>query len=259
MSKIHVAIIGAVAGVLLLAGCSPATSDPQKTVEQTTPQQEPAEQEPAADDYVMPDECMVLALQPGVSIDGPSVAQCAVVVLDGYGSGRQSIEGDELEGDVSFTYADDDYSYAGTVTADGDTFDITYTGRQTWIERGDGAVRVDAGSDTMNPADATRAELWEIIANPSISAALINTGGMWPVGEPQTITLGDGSTVNAYPVASPAPITAGDVQAQDLTIWFTEQAVPVAIEADVAYRGLDSNFRTTFFDLGSPVTIDPVG
>lgn len=258
MSKIH-AVVAAVAGVLLLAGCTPAAPEAETTAEQSSPQKTEQAEAPAADDYAQPDACKILMLTPGVSMDGPSVAQCLAVSLSTYGSGKASIESDVLSGDVSFTYGGDGYSYAGTVDTEDGTAEITYADGGTWVDRGDGAERLDFGAASPDPIVAIETQRWEAIASPSVTAALVNAGEFWQVGQAKDITLGDGSTVNAFPVSNAGPITASKLTGQDLTVWFTERAVPVAIEGNLTFFGTTTDFRTTFYDLGSPVTIDPVG
>lgn len=255
------AFVAAAIAVLCLTGCTGATS-PQETtpvapVPSVSPTETPAAQPEAT--WTAPDSCTSLDLTANAVLPGDALGLCVSEALSSYGSGTESILGDDLSGTIQFTY-DPEFSFQGSLQTPSGPIDLTLIDGTMWIDSGAGPVRGDP--DSANPEEVlvgVTGELYRIYADPRVAAEMIAAAPEWRVAPDRELrVLDNGDEIEAYRIVNVEPFVWHEIPADEYILWFAEDWTPVGAQGTMTLMGVTSTLSQQFYDLGEPVTIAPV-
>lgn len=251
--------------VLVLAGCSGAPA----ATESETPASAPAVSaaatpsatptpEPAG--WTAPDECTAIDVSPGATVSGDELGACIQTALSSFGTGKETISGAELGGEIQFRYTPD-FEFQGSLETGDGPVEITFLDGTMWIDSGSGPVKGDAESaDPDEQMAGITGELYRVFSDPSFAGDLIAASPTWTVASAQeSITLANGEAVPATRITSDAPFSWYDLPVQKYVVWFADDWTPVAAEGTASFFGASSTVTQQYYDLGEPVEITPVG
>lgn len=257
--KKSVAALSAAFAVALLVGCTSPAPDPAPDQASEPAESATPSAEPTPDGWVAPAECEALDLTPGVSLAGADLGACVATALSSYGSGREWVESSSGTGEVVFRY-DPEFEMQGTVQTSTGPMTLTFLDGTMWIDSGAGPVKGDVNSSDQEEMLAGLAgELYRIYSDPAMAADLISAGPTWTVGAEEDVTLGNGESVRAFPIVVAAPFTWNEFPVADSLVWFASDWTPVGVRGTVSLMGQSETTTQTFYDLGEPVEIVPVG
>lgn len=257
--------------ITLLAGCSSpqdgqpntpsesASDNASTPAEEPTPEPQPTEAEPAAPVREVPSECSALTLDFNTTYSGAEFSKCVTAALTSFGSGRMDMYGDDLNGNVNFTYAPD-YSFEVTGTSNGQATKLVYVGTEMWVDNGAGWIKGDINSSNQEEMLAGLAgELYRIYADPAMTAELIAGAQEWRSGaEFEMRGLPSGDTVEAYRIVNTQPFAWHDMQIQEFVMYYRKDWVPVGSSATSSMGGMaPMTYAQDFWDLGADISIKP--
>lgn len=248
----------AIGALTLLAGCSAAeTADPTKLKTAAPSPQSVEDEQPAA--WSAPEACAALELTPGTTIDGEGLGACLSTALFSFGSGRESLDSSTGTGEVVFRYVPD-FEFQGTlVTAEGDVH-MTYADSTMWIDRGTGVIKGDLNSEDFEEQVAgLTGEMYRMFSDPALAAEMIGSSPVWAISEIEPFTLGNGEVSQSYRITSSAAFTWNEIPISQYSVWFESDWTPTGSEATIEMMGISDTARQTYYELGEPVEITPVG
>lgn len=244
--------------VLLLAGCT-APADPAEETPAPSAAASVPPGDTSASSWVAPQECLSLDLTPDATIDGAALGGCVSTALSSHGSGREHVESSSLTGEIAFQYSPD-FQMSGEVQSADGPMTLTYVDATMWIDRGDGPVKGDVtSSDPEEQLIGFAGEMYRIFSDPAMAADLIAAGSAWIVGAEEDVELGNGETIRAFPIVASAPFSWNEIPVQDSLVWFAADWTPVGVRGTVSMMGVTETTTQTFYDLGEPVEITPIG
>lgn len=260
MSRKSVSALLAVTAMVALAGCSaPAEPDASRAPTESSPASAAPEASAEPQGWAAPESCDALDLTPGASLTGMALGECIAAGLISFGSGKEHVDGGTMSGEIGFRF-DPDFEFQGTVDSNGEPMTMTFIDNVMWIDRGDGPVRGDVSSENLDEQMVGVAgELYRIYSDPTQHADLMSASPAWTVGGLEPLTLGNGETRNGIRVSSAAPFTWNEVPVDEYHVWFAEDRSPLGNRATISMMGITDTTTQTFYDLGEPVEITPVG
>lgn len=250
---------------LLLAGCSatPAPSESDTPAAAPTASASPTASatptpEPAA--WSAPEECTAIDVSPGATVTGDELGACIQTALSSFGTGKETISGAELGGEIRFQYTPE-FEFQGSLETGDGPIEITFLDGIMWIDSGDGPVKGDPEStDPDEQMAGITGELYRVFSDPSFAGDLIAASPSWTVASaPDSITLANGDTVSATRITSDAPFSWYDLPVQSYVVWFADDWTPVGSEGTASFFGASSTITQHYYDLGEPVEITPAG
>lgn len=251
--------------MLVLAGCSgaPAASESETPDAAPTASASPtasATPTPEPAGWTAPEECTGIDVSPGAAVAGEALGACMQKALSSYGTGRETISGEELGGEIEFRYVPD-FEFQGSLETGDGPIEITFLDGTVWIDSGEGPVKGDtASSDPEEQMAGVAGELYRVFSDPSFAGDLIAASPTWTVASAQeSITLANGDTVVATRITSDAPFDWYDLPVQRYVVWLAEDWTPVGSEGTASFFGSSSTITQHYYDLGEPVEITPVG
>lgn len=252
--------------VLLLAGCSAAPAAEESVAPSSTPTAATATPtasttptpEPAG--WTAPEECTSLDVTAGATVDGETLGACLQKGLAAYGSGSETISGEELGGEVRFRYTPD-FEFQGELETGDGPVKITFLDGTMWVDHGEGAVKGDLESaDPDEQMAGIAGELYRVLSDPTFAGDLVAASPEWTVAAAtESITLINGETVEAHRMRSAAPFSWYDLPVQEYVVWLAPDWTPVGSQATASFFGTASTVTQHYYDLGEPVEITPVG
>lgn len=249
----------ALLGILALAGCSaepaPDTADAGSPSASAATAEEPA----LATDRVVPDSCAALDLSPGAQLEGTALGECVSEALSGYGTGKMRLTADTY-GDIEFSYTPE-YNFQGKLQGTDGPISIVFLDGEMWLDSGSGPVRGDLDSaDPEEQLAGAAAELYRFYSDLEQTAQLIQSQPVWNVAQAQdAISLPNGDSVQSYRITSAGAFTWNEMPVSEFILWFGEDWVPVGDQATMSFLGTSATHTQHFYDLGEPVTIEPLG
>lgn len=251
--------------VLLLAGCSgaPAASESETPTAAPTVDAAPtatATPTPEPAGWTAPAECTAMDTSPGASVTGAELGACLQKALSSFGTGRETITGAELGGEIRFRYTPD-FEFQGSLETGDGPVEITFLDSTMWIDSGNGPIKGDPeSSDPDEQMAGITGELYRVFSDPSFAGDLIAASPTWTVASArESITLANGETVSATRITSDAPFSWYDLPVQKYVVWFADDWTPVGSEGTASFFGASSTITQHYYDLGEPVEITPVG
>lgn len=256
--------IRTIAAALITAGSLPLVAACAATVPDEQPAKSAETAQPVAgtDDaetWTAPTECTTLDLTPGATLDGAGLGACVQTALSSYGSGRESIEGGTGTGEIVFHYTPR-FEFQGTLTTPEGDVHMTFVDEVMWIDRGTGWIRGDVTSEDLEEQMAGVAgELYRMFSDPSMAADMIGSSASWVVGPLEEFPLGDGTVSSSHRITSSAAFSWNDIPVSQYSVWFEADWTPTGSEATIQMMGISDTTRQTYYDLGEPIEIVPVG
>ncbi|MGP6169810.1 hypothetical protein ACTU6U_14050 [Microbacterium sp. A196] len=245
-----------VGSLALVTACSAPEPD-EKPVNGTEAAQPTASAADVA--WASPVECTTLDLTPGATLDGQGLGACVQTALSSYGSGRESIAGGTGTGEIVFRYTPR-FEFQGTLTTSEGDVHMTFIDDSMWIDRGAGWIRGDVTSEDLEEQMAGVAgELYRVFSDPSMAAEMIGSSPTWVVGPVEDFPLGDGTVSSSHRITSSAGFSWNEIPISQYSVWFEADWTPTGSEATIQMMGISDTTRQTYYDLGEPVEITPVG
>ena len=236
-----------------LLGCS------EQSVETSAAPKTSTVTEPDSVERDIPEVCTSLNLAVGAQLDGGPLGDCVAQALASFGSGKMQIAGDSV-GEFEFTY-EPDFNVQGELQSPTGVTKVALVGTEMWVDTGGGPVKGDPNSE--NPEElmaALAGELTRQYADLTQTALLIQAQPVWHIDDSKSaVTLPNGEEAEGYRIVSAGSFEWNGVPVTEFVVWFGDDWVPLATQASMSMMGVNSTNSQSFYALGEPVTIRPLG